>query len=218
MTLDETLPKPLPLINFFGPWLFEACHLNGYGGVTHWHAPPFYCILTPSARSRPLSLIRSTHIRGKAAAIGALCSLVVRHHGDLPPIDLLSRFYEIIYLCLQDHSNSIVSYSILTKSNNIFNLALPACNILIPHYMNEIKKVVGCRCRKQLGVILVICMHFRAHTCGDTAQPSGQATSAQGRAHQEHPDRHVAPVLPQPPGFGPPAGSGALGSRCRRRS
>jgi hypothetical protein len=26
-TLDEEAPKPLCLINIFGPWLFEACYL-----------------------------------------------------------------------------------------------------------------------------------------------------------------------------------------------
>jgi hypothetical protein len=35
MTLDESLPKPLSLINIFGPWLFDACQLNSYVAIAN---------------------------------------------------------------------------------------------------------------------------------------------------------------------------------------
>eukprot|EP01094_Clydonella_sp_ATCC50884_P008894 TRINITY_DN1843_c1_g1_i2.p1 TRINITY_DN1843_c1_g1~~TRINITY_DN1843_c1_g1_i2.p1 ORF type:complete len:1500 (-),score=588.09 TRINITY_DN1843_c1_g1_i2:141-4463(-) len=112
MTQDTSLPEQLPLIDIFGTWLFEACGISG------------------------------SYIQGKAAALGALCSLVVRHSPNRIPLHLLTRFYEVIHKSFKEHSNSIVSYSILTKSNNIFSLALPGASVLAPHYLAEIKIVL----------------------------------------------------------------------------
>jgi len=109
---QEPVHQPLCLINIFGHWLFEACYLP------------------------------ESFLTGKSYAVGTLCRLVVRHYGDLLPLEFLSHFYAIIHHCLKSHPNSIVSHSILTNSNNIFNLALPGCNILIPHYIQEIKRAI----------------------------------------------------------------------------
>lgn len=105
-------PKPLCLVDIFGPWFFEACRLP------------------------------ESHIKGKATAVGSLCRLVVRHHGDTLPLKLLAHFYATIFQCLKNHSNSLVSWAILQNSNNLFNIALPGCNTLIPHYVAEVKRVL----------------------------------------------------------------------------
>jgi len=104
--------EPLCLIDIFGHWLFEACYLP------------------------------DSYIQGKALAAGALCRLIVRHFGDSLPLELLSHFYAIVAHCFKNHPNSIVSWTILQNSSNIFNLALPGANVLIPHYTAEIKRVV----------------------------------------------------------------------------
>ena len=103
--------EPLCLINIFGHWLFESCYLP------------------------------ESYIQGKSLAIGALCRLIVRHYGDSLPLELLSHFYAIVSLCLKQHPNSIVSWSIIQNASNIFNLALPGVNILIPHFISEVKRV-----------------------------------------------------------------------------
>ena len=106
---DKMEREPLFLIDIFGHWLFESCYLP------------------------------DSYINGKALAIGALCKLIVRHYGDSLPLELLSHFYSIVALCLKNHPNSIVSHSIIQNSSNIFNLALPGVNILIPYFIQEIK-------------------------------------------------------------------------------
>ena len=83
----------------------------------------------------------STHITGKSLAIGTLCRLIVRHHSDTMPLELLSHFYGALQQCLQNHSNSVVTHAILQNSSNIFNLALPGSSMLIPHYLAEIKSI-----------------------------------------------------------------------------
>eukprot|EP01102_Stenamoeba_stenopodia_P015219 TRINITY_DN516_c0_g1_i1.p1 TRINITY_DN516_c0_g1~~TRINITY_DN516_c0_g1_i1.p1 ORF type:complete len:1485 (+),score=330.88 TRINITY_DN516_c0_g1_i1:382-4836(+) len=113
-TLDESRPQPLSLINIFGPWLFECCAI-------------------PS----------DSHIKGKADAYGTLCRLIVRKHTHTLPLKLLSHFYGIIHRGLLTSSNTIVSWAILTNANNIFNLALPGANILIPYFLREAKCVLG---------------------------------------------------------------------------
>lgn len=113
-TLDETRPQPLSLMNIFGPWLFECC-----------------------------AIPNDSHIRGKADAYGTLCRLVVRQHVHTLPLKLLSHFYGIIHRGLLTSSNSIVSWAILTHANNIFNLALPGANILIPYFLREAKTVLS---------------------------------------------------------------------------
>ena len=85
----------------------------------------------------------SSFITGKAYAIGTLCRMIVRHNIDSVPLELLSHFYATVYNCLKNNPNSIVSQAILQHSSNIFNLALPGSSILIPHYISEIKSVLG---------------------------------------------------------------------------
>jgi len=95
MTLDETLPKPLPLINFFGPWLFEACHLNGYGGLSlslsHTLARPAAVLLhTNSKRTLSPALPHSQHAHSRQGGCNRCLVLARRAPPWRPAADRLA--------------------------------------------------------------------------------------------------------------------------------
>ena len=129
---SEMKREPLCLIDIFGHWLFECCYISD-----------------------------SSFINGKSIAVGSLCKLIVRHYGDLLPLELLSHFYAIIAYCFKNHPNSKVSHSIIQNSSNIFNLALSGANILIPIYIDEMKKILksGSSIPKEvrMKVIIIAC-------------------------------------------------------------
>ena len=107
------IPKPLELINTFGPWLFAACALP------------------------------DKFVAGKADAFAGLCRLILRHSPAGLPQKLLSHFYSVLHLGLtQPSSNSLVQHSIIIHSSNIFNLGLPGVNVLIPYFLMEIRKIL----------------------------------------------------------------------------
>ena len=92
---------------------------------------------------------------------------------------------------LKEHSNSIVSYSILTNSNNIFNLGIPGANVLIPSYLAELKKVVrecAVNSVRQEMEYLVIYM--------GTAGPQCKASTTEGCANQVNSHCRFIVVLP----------------------
>mmetsp|Transcript_34708 Transcript_34708/g.97864 ORF Transcript_34708/g.97864 Transcript_34708/m.97864 type:complete len:1489 (+) Transcript_34708:260-4726(+) len=112
-TLDPSRPEPLCLINIFGPWLFEACDLG------------------------------NTYVEGKAQAYKVLCKMFLRDHTRPLPLKLLAHFYVILQRGLTTpDSNNIIPNAILQYSSNVFNLALPGANLLIPYYLTEIRRVV----------------------------------------------------------------------------
>mmetsp|Transcript_28187 Transcript_28187/g.70760 ORF Transcript_28187/g.70760 Transcript_28187/m.70760 type:complete len:1006 (-) Transcript_28187:79-3096(-) len=111
--IDPARPAPVNLMNVFGPWLFEACSLS------------------------------DAYVQGKATAYGTLCRMVIRHHHTVLPQSLLNHFYAILHEGLTTSTNVLVTHEILKHSSNIFNTGLEGCNVLIPAYLREIKKVLG---------------------------------------------------------------------------
>mmetsp|Transcript_23491 Transcript_23491/g.58803 ORF Transcript_23491/g.58803 Transcript_23491/m.58803 type:complete len:1527 (-) Transcript_23491:30-4610(-) len=113
-TLEENRPKPLYLVNVFGPWLFEACNLP------------------------------DTYVEGKAEAYRALCRMFCRHHQRPLPLDLLGRFYAALHSGITTPSQgSAVQYAILESANNIFNLSLSGASVLIPYFLDGIRRVLS---------------------------------------------------------------------------
>jgi len=110
----QNLSEQINIVETFGVWLFEACMLPG-----------------------------DAFLNGKADAYGTVCRLICRWHLYTFPQKLLSHFYALVQEGLTNHSNSIVSYEILKHSSNVFNLALPGVNVLIPYYMREISRILS---------------------------------------------------------------------------
>ncbi len=112
-TLDKDRPEFLSVIDIFGPLLFSACDL-------------------PDA-----------FVDGKAEAYKILCRVFCRYHIRALPLFLLSHFYSIIQqgLFSRDGKNAVQN-EILRHSSNIFNLALPGANTLIPYYLLEVRRVL----------------------------------------------------------------------------
>jgi hypothetical protein len=126
---------------------------------------------------------------GKSLAIASLCQLVVRHHGEQVPLELLSHFYATIQTCLTTQSCSRVSHAIIQNTNNIFNLALPGCNVLIGSYVNEIKaifkkraatpKEVLLKCALILASLISYPNHLESISCPNDFSSGGQYDFAQ---------------------------------------
>eukprot|EP01100_Stratorugosa_tubuloviscum_P011908 TRINITY_DN542_c0_g1_i1.p1 TRINITY_DN542_c0_g1~~TRINITY_DN542_c0_g1_i1.p1 ORF type:complete len:1470 (+),score=659.45 TRINITY_DN542_c0_g1_i1:33-4442(+) len=111
--INPALPPLISLLNTFGPWLFECC------AIPH-----------------------DSHMEGKRLSYGCLCRLICRHHMHPLPHKLLAHFYGIIHRGLLASSNTPITWEILLYASNIFNLALPGANVLIPYFLRETQKVL----------------------------------------------------------------------------
>ncbi|KYQ90706.1 RapGAP/RanGAP domain-containing protein [Tieghemostelium lacteum] len=111
--LDKNKPTHLPLFNIFGQRLFDTCQLD------------------------------SKFIKSKVLAIGCLCRLVCRHHPQYNN-SILSHFFGVINNAMvAPPVNGIdLSWSIILNSSNLFNLAIPGANILLPVYLYKIKCIL----------------------------------------------------------------------------
>ncbi len=141
-TLESDRPPFLCVIDIFGHLLFAACEL-------------------PDA-----------FVEGKAQAYRMLCRMFLRDHIRPLPLYLLSHFYAIIQDGLTSRdSKNLIQDSIIASSSNIFNLALPGANVLIPYYLTEIRRILTSEGRssdskERAAIILCSLICFSTHFNG----------------------------------------------------
>lgn len=109
---DPSRPRPLELLDVFGPWLFAACQLS------------------------------EAFVVGKALAYGTLCRLVCRRTEAAPGSWLLGHFYRLLRDGLVARTDMRCAYAILLNSSLLFALALDGASVLIPHYLATIRHLI----------------------------------------------------------------------------
>ena len=154
-TLEADRPEFLRVIDLFGPLLFSACDLP------------------------------ESFVDGKAEAYKILCRMFCRHHIRPLPNFLLSHFYAVLQqgLVTRDSKNAVQN-EILRNSSNIFNLGLSGSNLLIPYYLQEIRRVLTGEGRstdvKERAVIILCSLICFSSHFGDTEIPAVSAGGGGG--------------------------------------
>ena len=161
-TLDPDRPDFLCLIDIFGHLLFAACELS------------------------------DAFVEGRAEAYKILCRMFCRDHIRPLPLKLLSHFYAIIQEGLMHRdSKNAVQDSIIINSSNIFNLALPGANTLIPYYLGEIRRILAGEGRsdhvkERAVIILTSLICFSSHLNGaEIPVPGDKKAAAASSGKQE---------------------------------
>ncbi|KAL6045583.1 Rap-GAP domain-containing protein [Balamuthia mandrillaris] len=109
---DTSRPKPLELVDIFGPWLFEACALP------------------------------NKYLAGKANAYATLGRLVCRHHHNRLPLSFMVHYYRILLQGLSEPENTQCTSEIIVYSSDIFALGFEGSSILIPAYLDAIQYIL----------------------------------------------------------------------------
>uniref|UniRef100_A0A7S4KM75 Rap-GAP domain-containing protein n=1 Tax=Paramoeba aestuarina TaxID=180227 RepID=A0A7S4KM75_9EUKA len=165
-TLDPDRPDFLCLIDIFGHLMFSACEL-------------------PDA-----------FVEGRAEAYKILCRMFCRDHIRPLPLKLLSHFYGIIQEGLMNRdSKNTVQDSIIINSSNIFNMALPGANTLIPYYLGEIRRILtgegrSNRVKERAVIILTSLICLSSHLNGAEIPVPGDKKSSSSASSSKESNIH----------------------------
>ncbi|KXS13439.1 hypothetical protein M427DRAFT_366793 [Gonapodya prolifera JEL478] len=78
---------------------------------------------------------------GRAAAYCLLCRMMCRRHDQAIPEEFFSHFYRLVIKGFASDDAEVI-YAIIRNSTNLFSLALPGCNILIPYTLRCIARLL----------------------------------------------------------------------------
>jgi hypothetical protein len=77
----------------------------------------------------------------RASALGVLCQIFCcAQFNEFSDLEV-SRFYDLLIVCLNDSSDKLIVLEIIKNCAQIFSSQLSGCRILIPSFMPHIKRI-----------------------------------------------------------------------------
>ncbi|GFR74888.1 Ral GTPase-activating protein subunit alpha-1 [Elysia marginata] len=111
--LSPPPPEMIPPIHFFSSWLFECLALG------------------------------NKYKRGKLIAYQLICQSMLRRHEVMPPLKLISQFYQVLHTGLVSSDQDIVNVLVRDCGPRFFSLPLPGCLLLTLDFIKAAGSIIS---------------------------------------------------------------------------